>query len=368
MTTRRWMLSGMAGCAAIALSLPLATSGWAADAELAKLIEAAKREGEVHYLEANVQPKTHAALDRAFRRKYGLPESFKFTHTLQGTGQVVASAQQEIKAGQHTFDIVWVSAPSFFKAAAKTGDFLPYLPAEWKHYERLVKQFGLEADPPNWVPPLAYAFVPVWNRKCPGFANVQIKSWRDLLNPAFKGKLILPDARKSFSYTASWAGMEGTLGKDFFPKLVELTQPAIFFRTEENMQKTISCEFPITTWQLSGRVYQRMQEDPSLDLAVAWPQEGVTLLPMPIAILKGTAHPNAAKLLVEFFLSEEGMREYITGEAIFSLREGLRVPEAVRRYTPGVEQVKSLPINWAAFTLQEVRKVQDEFRRVLKVD
>jgi len=357
-----------AWAAMTALCLAGAPGAWGADAALAKLIEAAKKEGEVHYIDANVEPKTQAGLDWAFRKKYGLPESFKFTHTLQGTGQVVASAQQEIKAGRHTFDIVSVAAPSFFKAAAKAGDFLAYLPAGWKSYEGQVKRLGVEANPPNWITPLAYAFVPVWNRKCPGFANVQIKSWRDLLNPAFKGKLILPDVRKSFSYAASWAGMEAALGKDYFPKLVELTQPAIFFRTEENMQKAISCEYPISVWQLSGRVYQRMQEDPTLNLGVAWPQEGLTLLPLPFGILKGAPHPNAAKLLIEFFLSEEGVREYISGEAIFSLREGFKVPEVVRRYTPGVAQVKFLPFNWDSFTLQAVRKAQDDFRRVLKVD
>lgn len=71
---------------------------------------------------------------------------------------------------------------------------------------------------------------------------------------------------------------------------------------------------------------------------------------------------------MEFLLSEEGMREYITGEVIFSLREGLKVPDAVKRFTPEVEQVKVLPINWGALNLQEVRKAQDDFRRVLKVD
>jgi len=332
------------------------------------LIEGAKKEGEVHYIDAMVQPKTHALLDQAFRKKYGLPESFKFTHTLQGTGQVVASAQQEIKAGQHTFDVVWVAAPSFYRAAGKEGHFLPYVPSEWKLFEGHVKRLGVEADAPHWLTPAGYAFVPTWNRKCAGFANVQIKSWKDLLNPAFKGKIILSDVRKSFSYTASWVGMEAALGKDFFPKLVELTQPAIFFRTEEVLQKTLSCEYPIAIWQLSGRVYQRVQDDPTLDMGIGWPEEGVTLHGAHAAIMKGTKRPNAAKLFMEFITSEEGMREYIGGEAIFTFRDGFKPSEAVRRFTPPLDQVKALPMNWSALTLPEVRRVQNDFRRILKVD
>jgi iron(III) transport system substrate-binding protein len=345
-----------------------AIEAWAADAELAKLVEAAKKEGEVHYIDATNQPKTQALLDRAFRKKYGLPDSFKFTHTLRGTGEVVATVQQEIKAGQHTIDLVWVGAPALFKAAAKEGHLLPYVPSEWKQYEAGVKRAGVEVDPPNWIVPSAYSFVPVWNRKCPGFANVQIKGWKDMVNPAYKGKMVIGDVRKSFTYAATWVGMKGTLGADYFSRFVETTQPAIFFRTEESLQKVMACEYPIQLWQLSGRVYQRVREDKTLDLGVAWPEEGVVVLGVPMAILKGTKRPNAAKLLMEFLLSEEGMQAYIEGEALFSFREGFKLPEVVKKYTPEVDKVRAMPVNWPGLTIPEVKKVQDEFRRVLKVD
>ncbi len=361
-----WLALGPAAVAAAVLWG--AASGWAADAELARLIEAAKREGEVHYIDAVVHPKTQAQLDRAFRKKYGLPDSFKFNHTLQGTGQVVASVQQEIKAGQHTIDVVWVGAPSFFKAAAKGGDFLPYVSQEWRHYERTVKRLGIEADPPNWIAPLAYAFVPVWNRKCPGFADVQITSWMDLLNPAFKGKMMISDVRRSFTFAATWIGLEGALGKEYFVKFVENTQPAVIYRTEESLQKVISCEYPIQNWQSPGRVFQRVEEDPTLNLGVAWPQEGIVLMGVPLAILKGTKHPNAARLLVEFLLGEEGMSTYVAGEPRLVLREGLTIPEKVKKYLPEIDKVKVVPVNWPAIGLAEIRKAQNEFRKVLRVD
>jgi len=364
----RWFRASLGTCAAIVAVLGGAAAGAAAEAGLATLIEEAKKEGEVHYVDAVVAPKTQAGLDRAFRRKYGLPESFRFTHTLRGTGEVVASVQQEIKAGRHTIDLVWVGAPAFFKAAAKDGHLLPFVPAEWKHYERVAKRLGVEADPPHWITPSAYSFVPAWNRKCPGFAGVQIKSWKDLLDPAFRGKMMIGDVRKSFTYAATWVGMEGALGKEYFPKFVELTQPAIFFRTEESLQKVISCEYPIQMWQSPGRVFQRAQEIPGLDVRLAWPEEGVVLVAVPMAILKGSRRPNAAKLLMEFLLSEEAMREYVSGELRFSFRDGFKNPDAVRAYMPDVDKVKALPMNWPTLTLPEVRKVQNEFRRILRVD
>ncbi len=255
-----------------------------------------------------------------------------------------------------------------FKAAAKGGNFLPYVPSEWKLFEAGVKRAGLEADPPNWIVATAYAFVPVWNRKCPGFANVKIKSWTDLHNPAFKGKMSIGDARKSFTYAASWAGIEAALGKSYFPKFVELTQPVVLFRTEESLQKVIACEYPIQIWQLPGRVHQRAQEDPTLDLAAAWPEEGVVVIGVPMAILKGSKHPNAAKLLMEFLLSEEGLTAYVADEAHFAFRDGLKTPDAVKKYVPDVSRVKALPVDWKALTIPEVRRIQDDFRKTLRVD
>jgi len=361
----RWALADLM---AAGIVLAVAASAGAADAELANLIEAAKKEGEVHYLDAMAQPRTNAAMERAFRKKYAMPDSFKFTHTLQGTGQVVASVQQEIKADQHTIDVVWVAAPAFFKAAAKAGHFLSHASPEWKHYERMVKRLGIEAEPPQWITPVAYTFVPVWNRKCPGFANVQIRSWKDVVNPAFKGKMIIADVRRSFAYAATWVALEGTMGKDYFPKFVEVTQPAIFFRSEEAIQKVITCEYPIQLMQRPAYVFQRMEEDPSLDLALAWPEEGIVVLGTPMAILKGTRRPNAAKLLVDFLLSQEGMQAYVSREANFSFLEGFKTPDAVKRYVPDLEKVKVLPVNWPALTLAEVTRVQNEFRKVLRVD
>ena len=367
---RRCLPSGAAACAGAAVAaLVWAGAGWSADADLARMIEAAKREGEVHFLDNQNQPKTAAALEQGFRRRFGLPDSFKVTHTLRGTGEAVATVQQEIKAGQHSIDLMWVGgSASFLKAAAKSGDLLPYASPEWRHYEAHVKRLDLEAEPPQWVTPSGYAFVPVWNRKCAGFANVQIKSWRDLLNPAFKGKAVIGDVRKSFTYTATWLGLEGALGKDFFPKLAEVVQPAILFRTEEVLQKGMSCEYPLSIFQLSGRVYQRAREDPALDMTFAWPQEGVVVLGWPMAILKGTRHPNAAKLLMDHLLSAEGMQEMLIGEGVFSFREGLKIPEAVQKYVPAVDRVKSIPVNWAALNLAEVKKIQNEFRKVFRVD
>ena len=142
--------------------------------------------------------------------------------------------------------------------------------------------------------------------------------------------MIISDVRRSFTFVATWVGVEAAMGKDYFPKFVEITEPAIVDGTEESLQRVTSCEYPIQNWQSPGRVYERAREDPSLDLAVAWPQEGVVVLWVPMAILKGSRHPNAARLLVDFLLSEEGMATYVGSELRFSLATAWASPRPGR--------------------------------------
>lgn len=62
------------------------------------------------------------------------------------------------------------------------------------------------------------------------------------------------------------------------------------------------------------------------------------------------------------------MHEYVSGELRFSFRDGFKNPDAVRQYMPDVDKVKALPMNWPALTLAGIRNVQNEFRRILRVD
>ncbi len=361
----------------VAIILGIAAALWAAAAlgprpsaageDPARMLEPAKAEGEVHYQDAIVLPATHEALASAFRKKYGLPASFKVTHTLRRTGEVVATATQEIKARKFTVDIVWVGVPPFFKAAARQGDLLPYTSPEWRHYDPVMKRLGLEADPPHWITPTGYSFIPTWNRACPGFDKVNVESWRDLLNPAFKGKIIMGDIRKSGTQTDTHLGLMRILGEDFFPKLGEL-QPVLILPTQEITQKLITCEYGIAVWNLHGRVYQTHRENPRSQMVFASPREGIVILGSHLAILKGAPHPNAAKLFVDFLLGEEGARIFAAGEGAFVFREGFKYPAEVAPFLPPLDQVKAVPMDWAKITAADRERARENFRKAFRVD
>src|SRR6266852_1056418 len=356
----------------ILLVLSLSVLTWAATAlatdDLARMIQAAKAEGGVHYQDAIILPSTNAALAAAFRKKYGLPSSFQVTHTLSRTGEIVAAATDEINARRFSTDIVWVGVPPFFKAAARLNDFLPYASPEWRPYEPVITRLGLEAAAPQWITPTGYAFVPTWNRACPGFEHVKIERWNDLLNPAFRGKTIMGDIRKSGTQTDTYLGLMRVLGEGFFFKFSELTQPVLILPTQEVTQKLIACEYGIAMWNLHGRVYQTHRENPKSELTWANPREGVVVLASHLAILKGAPHPNAAKLFVDFLLSEEGARLFALGEGAFVFRDGFNPPAEVAPFLPALDQLKAVPMDWARITNQDRERARENFRKAFNVD
>jgi len=300
------------------------------------LIEAAKKEGSVTVINPQFQEKTASMLEEGMRKRYGLGDGFKLNNLRKGTGATVAQVRQEIQAGKFTVDVQLVSAPGFFAEAAKRGAFLELDSGQWKDSEALVKAAGQYADYPFVVTPFAYSFQPVWNASCPGMENFTVASYEDVLSPDLKGKTIVSDITKSFTYTNTVVALKqiNALDLDNLWTKLKAQDPLIEFRTEPKMQLVISCERPLDMWNLTGRAYQNIQKDASLKDKLKWGtyKEGQVMLGNQMAVLKGAQNPNAGKLFVEYLLSKEGADVYASEEILFSFREAYTPPAEAQPY------------------------------------
>ena len=229
----------------------------------------------------------------AFIKRYGLGPNFKFNNLRKGTGATVAQVRQEIQAGKHTVDILLVSAPGFFAAAVKRGAFEKLDSGYWKNHEELAKAAGQYFDYPYVVVPLAYTFQPVWNTSCPGMANFNANSYADVVKPELKGKTIVSDITKSFTYTNTAISLaeNHAVDMDAFWQKLKATDPMVEFRTEPKMQMVISCQRPLDMWNLSGRVYQNVLKKPELAkvLKIGSYKEGQVMLGNQAAVHQGRA-------------------------------------------------------------------------------
>ncbi len=328
------------------------------------LIELAKKEGGVTIINPLFSDETANKLGPAFIKYYGLGSDFQFNNLRKGTGQVVAQVRQEIQANRFTADVIMVSAPGFFDAAAKRGAFEKLDSGNWKNHVELAKQAGQYFSYPYVVVPLAYTFQPVWNSSCPGMENFKVESYADVVQPSLKGKTIASDITKSFTYTNTDIALRdaGIDMKGMWTKL-KATDPIIEFRTEPKMQMVITCQRPLDMWNLSGRVYQNILKKPELAkiLKIGSYKEGQVMLGNQAAVLKGAPHPNAGRLLIEFLLTKAGTDVVVVGEAVNSFMKGYQPPAVAKPYLLDLSKHKLIGLkDWIA-AQKQFKPVRDEW-------
>jgi iron(III) transport system substrate-binding protein len=358
--TRIW---GFAAAILFVLSAPLPASPAAAEvtSEEKVLVSAAKKEGEVIFLNPQFQDRTGVKIEAAMRKRYGLGSGFKFKNVRKGTGAVVSTARQEIQSGKFSFDVIMAPAASFLDAAAKNGALLKLESGNWKNHVEQVEKAGQYHNYPYVVATYPFTFTAIWNTSCPGMKDVNITSLYDLLNPAFKGKTIIGDLPRSLSSTTvtlMWeeAGVDMTA---FYRKYKELTDPAIIFRSEQRIQAVIACERPVDMWGITSRVYQHSLKKPELKdvLRIGYYKEGQPLIAYHLAVMKGAPHPNAGKLLIDFFLSKEGTDIIVENELMFTFLKDYKVPPRSQEFMVDFTKVKPIGLkNWL--------KASDEFERL----
>ena len=353
--------SAFVGAASALALAAVSTTAFAAMADLTPqekaLIEGAKAEGAVTIIHPLFSDRTTQRMEVAFKKRYGLGDDFQFNSLRKGTGATVAQVRQEIKANKFTVDLILVHSPGFFGPAADRGAFMELDSGHWKDSAAVADSAGQYSNYPYVVTPLAYTFQPVWNASCPGMGDYSISSYADTYDSSVKGKTIVSDITKSFTYTNTVIalGQAGAVNfEDLWPKL-KATDPIIEFRTEPKMQMMISCQRPVDMWNLSGRVYQNVLKQPNLkgSLKIGSYKEGQVMLGNQVGVLKGAQHPNAGKLFIEFLLSNEGADLYVEGEAIYSFREGYKAPAAAAPYLLDLSQHKLIGMDdWVGATAQ----------------
>jgi len=303
-----------------------------------ELFEAAKVEGKIVSYGLPDDWVNYGGMWKLWDEKYGIPHE----DTDMSSGEILAALK--VEKTNPIADITDLGL-NFAKVINEEGLSLPYKNMYWDEIPDYAK------DPDGrWA--AAYWGAIAFTVNTDLVKNVP-HTWSDLLNEEYKDTVCMRDPRESA--TANMVVLAAAFGNggdennvqpglDYFKKIKEMGILRPIGPSTSNIQKG---ECPISLfWDFDGLSKRKSLEMP---LEIIIPSEGtVAGLYVQFATV-GAPHPNAAKLLLELFYSDEGQLNYAQG-FVHPIRTSVKLPDELLAQFPPAEayNVVSFPKDYNA--------------------
>lgn len=291
-----------------------------APADWPRVVEAAKKEGQLFLYSANVGNPTHTAIAKAFEQKYGI----KVEVLEARASELRERIRTEQAAGRFIGDLSHNGATTT-ALQLQAGTFQPCgaLPSAAKI------RAPFKADDVR-VPAFAHAYSILANTNLvkPGD---EPKSWKDLADPKWKGRILCDDMRALGGGSVLFFVTEEKLGRAFHEKLA-LNQPVFSRDLRASELRLARGEFAL--WmpqQLSSYLTLK-----GLPVKLLAPEEGYPFITYELAVLKNAPHPNAARLFVEHYLGDEAQQIHAqAGNIVVTTDAAAAVAPELKAYASG---------------------------------
>jgi iron(III) transport system substrate-binding protein len=275
------------------------------------------------------------ALDQLFTAKTGIPaETWR-----AGGVAVVQKVEAEFQAGRVLHNVIGNTEVEVMLRWAEQGHLLNYDSPEASHFPREFRMPGY------WVPQKVLLNTIAYNT---GMLKPEEapKHWADLMDPRWKDKIVMLDARASGSGVHFVYAMRKLLGKEFATRMAR--QNVMLKRSGGDVANTvIAGERPLGVGVQEYYVYSRAKKGGPI--AAVLPDEGVPMTLYALCIPKNGPDQEAAKKFVDFALGREAQAMWQEKFATPVLRDdapayprefGLRPLKEVKILFSGLEHLK----------------------------
>ena len=214
-----------------------------------------------------------------------------------GTSEVMAKLAAEFAAGAPKADVLLLADAASMEALKKADRLLPYPEAKVAGFD----PGSFDAGKTYFGSKLITTGIAVNTS-----AKSRPTSWADLAKPEYKGQIAMP----SPLYSGAAAIMLGTmstrpdLGWNYFEKLKDGNAVAVrgngaVLTAVANGEKTYGVLVDFMAFNAKAK---------GSPIDFVFPAEGNPAVTEPVAILKATQNPEAARAFVDFILSDEGQK------------------------------------------------------------
>ena len=232
--------------------------------------------------------------------------------------------EEEIKANQLKPSVMDFSIPGLMNEWVKKGWVMKYESPEAKHYPAELRNDGYWTPVNVLTVAIAYNADHVKPEDAP-------KTWEDLLDPKWKGKMVASDAQSSGAILHSFGSLQKAFGKSYMEKLAK-QDVLVKIGSGATLQTMVSGERPVAALILDYYVAGAIRK--GANLAVVQPDAGIPASLEIIAIPAGAPNPEVAKKFVDFALSREAQDNWQQKHGTLSLRDDVAPIKPVRGRKP----------------------------------
>ena len=261
-----------------------------------------------------------------------------------GTSEVVAKIMTEKEAGEIMADLVWVAEPSTYEDFKDQDMLLQFTPEE------------AEALPAEMKDPDGFYYAGRLINMIIAYNTTLVsdppQGWLDLLKPEFKGKIGFPTPLRSGAAEASVKTLVDAFGWKYFEDFI--ANGGIQAKNNSTARDMIS------TGELAvGALLDYMAieaKEKGSPVEYVWPVEGAIFIPSPIAIMKSSKNPEAAKTFINYVVSHEGQVTMVELGHFIPIRADVEPPAGA----PALDEINRLSTNWKAVQ-QERQDTKDRW-------
>ena len=286
--------------ATIAIATAAVLANGPAHAIDAAVIAAAKREGEVIWYSTQIISQLVRPVTAAFEKKY---PGIKVRATRANATEVAVKILNESRAGRPQSDVF--DGTSTVVPLKREGYVLAWQPDAAKAYPDLYKD-----RQGYWIASNLFINTPGFNTSLVP-KGTEPRTYQDLLDPKWNGKM----AWNGLPSTSGGVGFIGTVlaemgeqnGMAYLRAFSKQKVANVAAAAREVLDQVIAGEYAIALQIFNHHAVISAKKGAPVDWIKMEPATGSLSV---ISIHKNAPHPNAAKLLVDFIISQEGQQVY----------------------------------------------------------